>query len=373
MSGFVLLARAVLVAVFTVSGVAKLADRRGTVNAVASFGVPTWSVVPLAVAIPLSELAIACSLLVSASARWAALAGAALLAVFAVGIAVALANGRRPACHCFGELSRKPAGARTLLRTAALAALAVALAVALWTRPTPSLTHSLARVSPLAFAVFAAAVLLIVVFGFGAWLVTELLRQNGRLLRRLEGVEAMLGVRPPGTAVDSSEGGLALGVPAPAFRVATGAGGEASLDGLLGRGRPLVLVFTDPHCGPCRVLLPEIAGLQRRCAESLTLAVVVSGSLEQTQAWHAEHAVDDLLVAPDGELARAYGAVATPSALLVGADGRIASPVARGARAVRVLIEHSASEAAGGTPAQRTTAFRAAPRLSVQAGGPRAH
>jgi peroxiredoxin len=216
-------------------------------------------------------------------------------------------------------------------------------------------------------------VVLVVVLGFGAWFVTELLRQNGRLLRRLEAVEAMLGVSAPDTTAGAHAVSLPLGTPAPAFQVLTSTGAEASLGGLRARGRTIALVFTDPNCGPCRALLPEVADLQRRHVESLTLAVVISGTHEHAKAWTAEYAIDDLLVAPSGELARSYGVLATPSAVLIGADGRIASPVARGARGVHALVEHSVRDQTREASEAPIPPLRGAPMLSAEAGGPRAH
>ena len=45
--------------------------------------------------------------------------------VFSVAIALSLARGRAPECHCFGQLHSAPAGPMTLARNAVLAALAV--------------------------------------------------------------------------------------------------------------------------------------------------------------------------------------------------------------------------------------------------------
>lgn len=368
MSSLLLVARLVLVLVFSVAGVAKLADRRGSLHAVASFGVPELMARPLAIALPLLELGIAGGLVAGISSRWAALTAVALLLVFAAATAVSLASGHRPACHCFGELSQKPAGRWTLIRTCALAALASGLLVALFVEPAPSLPRQLARFASIEVAVFALGVVLVGLTGFAAWFVSELLRQNGRLLRRLEAVEGALGARPAATAA-SAPSPLTLGQRAPVFRSPTAAGGEASLAGLLARGRPVLLVFTDPHCGPCRALLPEIADMQRRLAGSLTLAVVMSGSLADARSFRFEHPIEDLLVTADGAIARAYGAIGTPSALVVGPDGLIASTLARGSRAVRALIEQSAAEVGGAPSSPWVRQLRAATMLTVGAGG----
>ena len=48
----------------------------------------------------------------------------ALLSVFVVGISINLARGRKPECHCFGQLHSAPAGWKTLARNGVLAAVA---------------------------------------------------------------------------------------------------------------------------------------------------------------------------------------------------------------------------------------------------------
>jgi uncharacterized membrane protein YphA (DoxX/SURF4 family)/peroxiredoxin len=363
-----LLARLLLSVVFAVAGIAKLADRRGSVEALAGFGAPGWSQRPLAVVLPALELGIACGLLIDGAAPWAALLALALLVGFAMVIATTLAHGRRPACHCFGELSHKPAGLWTLVRTSLLAGLAVGLVAALLAQPAPSLWGWLGRLAPIEVAMLLLCVALAVALGFAAWFASELLRQNGRLLLRLEAVESSLGLRPAAGAEPAVVRALPVGAPAPAFRVAGAADGEVSLAGLLARGRPVALLFTDAHCEPCRTLLADIPELQRRYAKALTIAVAMSGSFQDVRSLHREHAIADLLLARDGELARSYGAEATPSAVVIAADGRIATPVARGGRAVRALIEQRAGETSRGAAERSAAPFRAHTPLAVEVG-----
>ena len=110
------LSQLVLAAVFVVAGAAKLVDRDGTRRAVADFGAPEPLQAPVAVALPLVELAIAGALFVPALARWAALAALALLLVFCVVIVRALARGSAPDCNCFGGLTQTEVGRGTLVR-----------------------------------------------------------------------------------------------------------------------------------------------------------------------------------------------------------------------------------------------------------------
>src|SRR5262249_34986922 len=88
MSAALLLARLVLVAVFAVSGIAKLADRAGSRQALEGFGVSPALAAPSAVVLPMVELAIAAGLLIGPTVTLAALAATVLLATFVVGLAV---------------------------------------------------------------------------------------------------------------------------------------------------------------------------------------------------------------------------------------------------------------------------------------------
>ena len=119
-----------LAVVFAIAGISKLRDLSGTRRAVAGFGVPESAAPTAAVLLPLAELAVAIALVVPVTAVAAATAAVALLAFFSAGIAANLARGRRPDCHCFGQVQPGPIGARTLARNGILAALALVIVAA---------------------------------------------------------------------------------------------------------------------------------------------------------------------------------------------------------------------------------------------------
>ena len=105
-----LLGRLLLALVFAVAGTAKLSDREGSRQAIVDFGVPSAIAAPLGLVLPLAELTVAATLLPASTAWWGALGALALLALFVVGISINLARGRKPDCHCFGQLHSAPAG-----------------------------------------------------------------------------------------------------------------------------------------------------------------------------------------------------------------------------------------------------------------------
>src|SRR5215217_347936 len=124
MDATLLIARLVLVAVFTLAGVAKLSDLKGSRKAIIEFGLPAVVASPLALFLPLAELAVGAALIPASSAWWGALGALGLLLLFVVGISINLARGRTPECHCFGQLHSAPAGWKTLARNGVLAAVA---------------------------------------------------------------------------------------------------------------------------------------------------------------------------------------------------------------------------------------------------------
>src|SRR5918995_212252 len=119
-----LAARLLLALVFLIAGLTKLADRKGSRQGMLDFGVPSSLASPLGILLPLSELAVASTLIPASTAWWGAIGALALLLVFVAGISYNLARGRKPDCRCFGQLHSSPAGWSTLLRNGVLAAVA---------------------------------------------------------------------------------------------------------------------------------------------------------------------------------------------------------------------------------------------------------
>lgn len=342
-----LVCRLVLAAVFAVAGAAKLADRAGARKAAVDFGAPEAVAGPLAVALPLAELAVSVLLLPAGTARWGALGGLALLAVFSAAIAVALARGRAPDCHCFGQLHSEPAGGKALARNGLLAALAVFVTGAGWSDPG---TGALAWIGSLDGAEILALVLgtvALLVLAVGGWGLLNVMRGYGRVLVRLDRVERALA--GAGLAVDEAEDelpelGRVPGTDAPAFSLRNVLGDTVTLDGLLEPGRPLLLFFTSPTCGPCGALMPAVSLWQREHTEALTIALVSGGDEEAIRADAEQHALVRVLIDEKLAVYGDYEANGTPSAVLVSPDRKIASWVASGTDWIERLVGHAVAE-----------------------------
>jgi peroxiredoxin len=284
-----LVAQAALAGVFLVAALAKLGDRAGSRAALTGFGVPGVLAGPLGVLLSLAELAVAAALLLVPEPG--ALASLALLLAFSAAIVVNLLRGHAPDCHCFGSLHSAPVSWWTVARNLLLALVAAGL---VWSAPSWVLLGGLA----------------------GALAVTLAERRRAR----------------------RSVVGLAMGAEAPAFSLPALDGSTVSLESLVERGRPVLLVFSDPGCGPCSLLAPRLAEWQRDLRGQLSVWVVARGDLEENRAKAAEHGLRDLVLDADEAVADAYRTQGTPSAVLVGADGRVASPVAVAAYGIETLV-----------------------------------
>ena len=352
MGAALLIARLVLAAVFTLAAVAKLSDLKGSRQAIIDFGVPSAIAAPLGLVLPLAELSVAATLLPASTAWWGALGALTLLSVFVVGITYNLARGRKPECHCFGQLHSAPAGWKTLARNGVLAAIA---GFVLWagyeSGAGPSALSWVGALSTAQLLALLVGVLVLALLAGQWWFLVHLLRQNGRLLVRLEAVEATLteggSVAPSqnGTARHEAEG-LPVGSTAPEF-VLSGLHGESlTLDALRSSGKPVMALFTDPGCGPCNAMLPDVGRWQQEHAQKLTLALISRGEVEENKNKAQEHGLSNVLLQRDWEVSESYEVSGTPSAVLISPDGKIASPVAGGDEGIRGLLSYAVGERA---------------------------
>ena len=214
------------------------------------------------------------------------------------------------------------------------------------------------------------------------WLGWQLMRQNGRILLRLDELEKRLNELEFGDT-DEPES-LPVGSEAPAFELADLSGERKSLAQF--RGQPVLLIFFNPECGFCRDMMPKLAevaagfqpaseggilppdlpsatveiqsafdgrgesdvasaGLEARLTGRQgcpppQLLILTTGDAEKNREFFVEHKIScPVLLQSDGEVAKAYQANGTPTGYLINADGKIASELAIGAEALLKLAE----------------------------------
>ena len=132
---------------------------------------------------------------------------------------------------------------------------------------------------------------------------------------------------------DDEVEGLPVGAEVPAVELPSLAGEAVSLSSL--RGDDALLVFWNPDCGFCRSMQDDLLAWEASTnGVAPRLVVVSSGDAESTQA---EGFASLVLLDESFEAGSAFGANGTPMAVLVGADGKIASELVAGADAVLEL------------------------------------
>ncbi|HEU5382583.1 MAG TPA: MauE/DoxX family redox-associated membrane protein, partial [Ktedonobacteraceae bacterium] len=341
-----LLARLLLSAVFLLAGFAKLADLPGSQKVLHHFGVPEALARPLGIMLPLAELAVAAMLLSTQWAWYGALGALVLLLMFSAGISYNLARGRRPDCHCFGQLHSAPVGPSTLARNALLALVAVFVVKFGRGSAGPSVISWFTAWPVAQQITLLAAVIAVVLMAGEGWVLLHMLSQQGRLLlragrleRRLAQAGIVFGI--PEQAQTAT--GLSVGTTATAF-VGRGLDDETiSLNALRALGKPVVLLFTNPTCGPCSELMPNVGRWQCNYADRLTVALLSRGSIEDNRAKVSEHHLSHLVLQRENEIDALYGVQGTPSAVLIHPDGLIESPLVVGPDAIRTLVEKAVS------------------------------
>lgn len=344
-STVLLVATVALSAVFATAGIAKLLDPRGSHEAAEAFGVPKRLAGLVGRGLPLAELAIAVLLLPTATRWYASLAAFGLLLCFCAAIARVMARGKTPDCHCFGNLHSAPVGWPTLARTGLLAALAVFVVFQGRADSGASAFPWTSNFNGLEWLVLALAVALAAVIAVGGYAVVHVMRSYGKVLVRLEAMESRL--RAAGFELqepeDVPELGLAPGTPAPAFELESTDGGRVSLADLLEPRQPVLLLFTSPTCGPCSHLMPAVAEWQREHAEELTIALLSAGEADVVRADAADHGLGNVLLDSDLAVYEAYEANGTPSAVLVGDDGMVATWLAAGSDWIESVVQQALS------------------------------
>jgi len=118
---------------------------------------------------------------------------------------------------------------------------------------------------------------------------------------------------------------------------------------LLESGRPLVLVFTSPTCGPSNKMVADLARWQSALSEEVTVAMVAGGTESANVELWEDHPETTVLLDPDDEVADTFNVAATPVALPVHPDGRIAGIPYGGNHGVEMVIRLALWRAYGGS------------------------
>jgi hypothetical protein len=134
-----------------------------------------------------------------------------------------MARGRRPDCHCFGKSHSEPIGWPTLGRNLALVIIA-GMVVSQGHVDSGGNVLGWLELLTVGERIVLAGTLVCLLLGFVAWLLIQILAQQGRQLLRLDEIESRFSLdtspfRSKGFPADPSPpAGLPMGQPAPEFR-----------------------------------------------------------------------------------------------------------------------------------------------------------
>lgn len=348
METFLLIIRLLLAVVFALAGIGKLLDLKGSKKALRDFGAPAVLIGTLAVLLPAAELFAAGLLLFAETSWFGALAGSVLLLIFIAGMSWQIYRGQTPDCHCFGQIHSEPVSPKSLVRNGIFAAAALFLVfrgrdaqgAELFSAGLDPANQRLETIIGLA---------LLALLGAAVYLLKQISDQQTRILRRLEVVEMLAqegGAEVTRGDIAHPHDGLPVGAPAPDFSVPDVRGQKTTLDHLLSDGKPALLFFVSPTCSPCAALLPEIQRWKNRLGGRFNFIFFSTGKPDENSSKFGDAAVN-ILLDKDRRTALKYGAVWTPSAVLVNTDGSIGSRIAAGDGAIRELLDRIKTERPG--------------------------
>jgi peroxiredoxin len=139
------------------------------------------------------------------------------------------------------------------------------------------------------------------------------------------------------TASRLNRKGLKAGAPAPDFRLPRLDGGELSLADL--RGGRVLLVFSDPHCGPCEELAPRLQEIHSQQSD-LQVLVISRGDFEDNRAKAAALGLSfPIVLQQKWEVSLQYAMFATPIGYLIDEEGILLSDVAVGVGPILSLAD----------------------------------
>jgi peroxiredoxin/predicted Fe-S protein YdhL (DUF1289 family) len=182
---------------------------------------------------------------------------------------------------------------------------------------------------------------LVLVSAWGVlFLLYQIIKQQGRLLLRLDGIEQHLGILAP-----AMPAGLAVGKPFPAFKLPDLDGKEVALEAFL--GRRVLLVNWSPQCGFCVRIAPILANLQPAFqAQNVVLAFASFGDAGANRKLAGEHGFKGLfLLQKDTAGIEPFQGLGTPVAYLLDEKGFVVKPLAVGADQVPVLARYAVGKA----------------------------
>jgi peroxiredoxin len=183
----------------------------------------------------------------------------------------------------------------------------------------------------------------VVLSGFAVlFLLYQIIKQQGRLLLRLDAIEGQLGSRAPQARPEPA--GLPVGEAFQPLRLPDLDGNHRALEDF--RGKKVLVVNWSPNCGFCVRIAPGLAKLKQAFQNhNVELVLVSTGDPEANRKLAREHRFEDSVLLRQDANIKPFETFGTPVAYLLDEEGRIAESIAVGADRVPVLARYAVGQA----------------------------
>lgn len=339
MEYFLFSLRIFLAGVFFLAGIGKLLDLKGAEKAVRDFGVPESLAKPFGFLLPVFEICLAVLLLFVQTSWFGAIGATLLLTVFIGGMLWQMKLGNAPDCHCFGQIHSEPVGKKSLLRNVIFAILALLLVISGREHQGFSISEfngDSFEIMQIVFGLIIIGFLFVLMF-----YLKNISEKQTQILRRLEVLEIIGndGNIQERENIGNPKEGLPIGSPVADFELPNLSGRNATFEHLLMKGKPMLFFYVSPTCTPCEALLPEIEVWENELKDKVTFVFISNGNAKENIAKFGADMTGEVLLQKNREVAEILDLKWTPTAVLINAEGMIASHPAAGDRAIRELID----------------------------------
>ncbi|WP_424463225.1 MauE/DoxX family redox-associated membrane protein [Pseudoclavibacter helvolus] len=325
----------VLVAcVLIASGALKLPQRSRTLQSFASFGLPAALRKPwTAVALPVGEIVLGAALLLLSGPTYlvAAALAALLMAAYLAVVARSVAKRQAVDCNCFGALSTEPVSQVTIWRNAGLT-LAALFALLL-----PGMSLGV----PAQLALFSlgdwtwlVAIAMVALVGIVASLVKTPAAPASSPASATPGQDFELVDQSPDLISDPSARDM---IPHNLELVSGDGSPELLYNLVVIPQKTTILIFARVGCGSCGPVLSQIGDWSRRLGDNAQIIVATSSSRASVKKSYPGALPSTYFGAK--AVTEYFEAEATPAALLLAADGTIASAPEYGSEIITERIE----------------------------------
>jgi peroxiredoxin len=218
-----------------------------------------------------------------------------------------------------------------------------------------------------------AVVVLLFLILISLWLVLyHLVKQQGRMLLRLDGLEGQLPASAQASRyVQIEPPGLGIGKPFDSFHLPDLTGRTVSLEDF--RGKRVLVVNWSPQCGFCDLIAPALVKLQSDLLKrNVHLLLISYGDADSNRKLAEEYGVDcPVLLQKESAQLKAFEGMGTPVAYLLDEQGAVARAVAVGANEVPELAREAAGDESQGRrplPGERSLSESRIEREGLKAG-----